>query len=824
MTEINELFSTENRYKLKQERQRSNRPNGNQIVIGVHERVSTNRQAVEGDSLEMQSELAQKHAQKIGGVIFKYYTEEGLSAKKTELKDRNVMQEIIHDIEEGNINYLIAYRRDRLFRNQAENMWFWALLAEHDCQIYLTATGESQVKVEELKKAGTTKMMESILAMMSEMESEITSTRVADVMLSKAQRGEYTGGSLPIGYERNVEGHFIPKIGVKALVTTVENLYLQGYGLHSIARFLNGDQVNGLPQLERPVNKPIEGDKSDVWNHRNINTMLFSPFYTGHLSFESKKNLDASRVIKKVDYIEPVRTLERQKQLNAFKNNKTASTKSPRSYNTPFLLSGLLYCEECGEKMLTQTSQPKNSSKRFSYYRCANKMGHYKSKGCSNQGYRKEILEALVTKITKEKIKELVSDNYLQKLNEKIKLSELTQVSEQKKIEKEIKSNEKIISNLTKIITLTENEDLQITYLKEQEVAMNEIKKLKLRLSELENAENKQDRKFDLQEFYDLANQYGEAPDASPVPVQKQLIELLFSKIKINNKGEVSVQVRNAVAEILDLSSSDVDDSQDEVFIGFGTGGSPLVIKDINSLKEAVSKFTVTFNYFEYPKAIAEHFYSNLKQFVFLSKPELNPQNKVNVDYANLANLNIAHFKDELRIKMHILNRYFEQVGGVSSYTFRNFYSGAAIKLNDVYKIFELAHTDIQDYFDYLKDVDNDLTITNMEALESILFVYSPKKERSSTEHLLFRDVVFCQCGNKAIRKINRTSPVSYYCVSKDKKYKLTPCEFKATQEQILIDKIKQDKGIQVCSKSDVNNLVRKIVIENRHDFTIYYK
>lgn len=825
MTYINDLFSTENKYKIKEERYQNSKPHANQIVIGVHRRVSTGRQAIEGDSLEMQSELAQKHSQKIGGVIYKYYTEEGLSAKKNGLKDREVMQEIIQDIEEGNINYLIAYRRDRLFRNQTENMWFWSLLAEHDCQIYLTASGETQVNVEELKKAGTTKMMESILAMMAEMESEITSTRVSDTMLSKAQRGEYTGGSIPVGYTRNEEGKFIPQAGMKELAATIEKLYLQGYGLHSIARFLNGDEVKGLPQLEAPVPKPIEGEKSDVWNHRNINTILFNPFYTGHISYESKKNLDVDRVIKKVDYIEPIRTIEKQKQLNAFRNRKNEGVKNPRSYNTPFLLSGLIFCGECGEKMITQSTQPKGSNKRFSYYRCPNTTSNYKSKGCTNHGYRKGTLEELIVKATKEKTKKLMSDENLKSIAERADLDKISYANELQKLEKKINSKERELSNITRMIIKIENEMLQEEYIKEQEKILEEINKLKERLIRLtEDITNSNKSQFNYQEFYDLINRYGEMADNSPLAVQKQMIEAIFKNIKVYKNGDVNIQLRNEFSEIIDIASDSVTNDQDEVIIGFGTGGSPMVIKDINVIKEAIAKFTISFNYFEYSKAIAENFISNLKSFTFLTNPLLNPENAHMIDISKLKNVNTHHYKNQQNKQMHIVKRYFEQMGNMSDHTFRLFYNSEPIKFTDVLKILRLANATLEEYLEYLNDLDSELSVMNEETIETILHIYSPKKEGRKHEHVLFKDVAYCACGESSIRKINRTSPVSYYCKSKVKSYNLQPCEYKATQELLIVEKIKEDKGYFVKSRTEVNEIVKKIIIKNKFDFIIIYK
>lgn len=826
MVSMNDLFSTENKYRVQEDRIKNSKPNSNQIVVGIHRRVSTDRQVLEGDSLEMQSELAQKHVQHVGGYIYKYYTEEGLSAKKTALKDRDVMQEIIQDIQDGKINYLVAYRRDRLFRNQAENMWFWSLLAENDCQIFLTASGETQVKIDDLKKAGTTKMMESILAMMAEMESEITSTRVADTMLSMAKRGEYTGGSIPIGYTRDEDGKFIPKVGIEELVQTIEDLYLQGYGMHSIARFLNAEDVRGLPKLEFPVPKPIEGDKSNIWNHRNINTLLFNPFYTGHLSYESKKNTDVDRVITKVDYITPIRTLKRQKQLNAFKNKKNEGMKAPRAYNTPFLLSGLVYCEECGERLNTHSTTRKD--KKFSYYRCANKSNTYLAKGCSNRGYNKDVLESLVVKVTRDKIKMLISEEYIGIFNKKIELDKISYSNEYQKVEKEIKSKEREFSNLTRMIIKIENEGIQAEYMKEQEKLLSEINNLKESLSKLmDDASNEEKVRFNYQEFYDLAHQYGDIVEVAPVAVQKQMIESLFTNIYVDKKGEVTMQVRSGIGEILDLSSVEGTNADEDNVIGFGTGRSPMVAKDITLLKNAISKFTISFNYFEYQEEVAKFFFDNLKNYVFDCIPEVNPDNADHVNLADLKHVNLTHYADEKLKNQHIARVYFMEKGNFGEVTQRAFFNSSSMKLSTVEKILEFANSDILEYLKYLDDIDTELVITNIDALSTILYTYSDKVKILPDEkfqHVIFKDLIYCACGHKSYRKINRTSPVTYECKTRRNKYNLEKCKYKSAQEEILIETVFKEKGVRIKNRREAEELIHKIVYRSKNDFDIIYK
>lgn len=245
-----------------------------------------------------------------------------------------------------------------------------------------------------------------------------------------------------------------------------------------------------------------------------------------------------------------------------------------------------------------------------------------------------------------------------------------------------------------------------------------------------------------------------------------------------------------------------------------------MVAEDIK-IKE---KFTLKLNYFEYGETIAEHFYQNLKGFTFTTNPSLNPENAHMINLDELENINVNHFNNIHNKQLHIARRYFTQVGGMSEKLSRLYYNSERINFTDVESILKLANTSLDKYLEYLYELNSQLTMMDIEVLKSLLNIFSPIKEGKPYEHVLFKDVAFCACGNVSTRKKNRTSPITYYCKSKIKRYNLIPCKYKATQEIIIIEKIKKDKNIIVKSRADVNGIVQKIIIKSKFDFDIIYK
>lgn len=474
-----------------------------------------------------------------------------ISASKTRMEKRPKLQELLQDVRDGKINYIVAYKRDRIFRNAQEYIWFIQFLVDNNCEIYLTARGEQQIDLSAFKVAGAAKMMEVLLAMISEMESATTSTRVSDTMINLAKKGEYTGGSTPIGYHR-VVGKFLPMVGVKELFRKIEDLYLRGFGLFSIAKWLNGGEVNCLSTLEKAIPKPIENKTSDVWNHRNIDTILFNPIYTGHFSYQSKKNVELDRFIFKSELIEPIRTLERQRELNALHDKKIESARPPRAYNTPFLLTGLLYCSECGEKMRASTTQPKNSNKKHSYYRCKNKSTSYKSFKCENHGYKKEIMEVFVLNAAKEIIKDFLDIEIYKIIHEKIKLEKKTYIDQTDDIKGKIKDFEKKLIRYTELVidlsSSKEDIDIQKIYMKKQRDILNELNNLrKVYASQDAKDKRKTNDNFILDDFMNLANEIGNIIETSPVNLQKQFLENLFTVIYVDKNRRIKMVTRDGL-------------------------------------------------------------------------------------------------------------------------------------------------------------------------------------------------------------------------------------------------------------------------------------
>ena len=81
-------------------------------IAGIYIRVSTEDQAREGFSLGEQEEKLRQLCDYKGYEICKVYCDAGISAK--DMEHRPKFQEMLQDMRDGKINYIVAYKLDRV--------------------------------------------------------------------------------------------------------------------------------------------------------------------------------------------------------------------------------------------------------------------------------------------------------------------------------------------------------------------------------------------------------------------------------------------------------------------------------------------------------------------------------------------------------------------------------------------------------------------------------------------------------------------------------------------------------------------------------------
>ena len=104
-----------------------------QKIAGIYIRVSTEDQAREGFSLGEQEEKLRQLCKYKEFEIYKIYKDAGISAK--DMEHRPGFQEMLEDMKQGKINYIVAYKLDRVTRSVRDLELLITELEKYNCYL-----------------------------------------------------------------------------------------------------------------------------------------------------------------------------------------------------------------------------------------------------------------------------------------------------------------------------------------------------------------------------------------------------------------------------------------------------------------------------------------------------------------------------------------------------------------------------------------------------------------------------------------------------------------------------------------------------------------
>ena len=186
-------------------------------VCGLYMRVSTEDQAREGFSLPEQKERLEAYCKFKGFVIKDYYTDAGISAKDMEHRPR--FQEMLNDVKTGKINYIVAYKLDRVTHSVRDLEELINILEKYNCYLVCdrddvntsTANGRFFVRM---------------LTVLSQLEIEIVSERTKFGLNGTIKSG-HLPGVVPLGYKKDGNRKTIIDETTRHIIERIFNLYLE---------------------------------------------------------------------------------------------------------------------------------------------------------------------------------------------------------------------------------------------------------------------------------------------------------------------------------------------------------------------------------------------------------------------------------------------------------------------------------------------------------------------------------------------------------------------------------------------------------------------
>lgn len=360
--------------------------NNNILRIGIMCRVSTDEQALHGDSLEAQETALVEYAKSNDMKIYKIYRDEGFSARKPVLK-RPAMLELLEDIKAGKIDMVIFTKLDRWFRNVKEYHKIQEILEKHNVtwkailEDYNTTTADGRLKV-------------NIMLSVAENEADRTSERIKFVFQSKINKKEViiAPQSVPFGYKIEYVD------GVRRLVKNEETREVTEH-------FFNMLSTLSIRQAALHTQEKF----NIVRDHKAWYGMCKNEVYTG--------------VYKGVeDYCEPYITKNYYNDIST-RGKKYKAAKETRAY----LFTGLIRCPICGRLMASKYTTSGYNGDEYYYYRCTSGI----TKGCKVKGISEKHIEKYVLENIKKELETFILSHETSAIKQNKKPSDVAKLKEQ---------------------------------------------------------------------------------------------------------------------------------------------------------------------------------------------------------------------------------------------------------------------------------------------------------------------------------------------------------------------------------------------------------
>lgn len=288
--------------------------------------------------------------------------------------DRPAMEQLIANIEAGEIDCVVVYKVDRLSRSLLDFARLMQLFDEK--QVHFVSVTQHFNTADSMGR-----LTLNILLSFAQFEREIIGERTRDKIAAQRRKGKWAGGWQVLGYDvdRDRKTLTINEEESKQ-VRGIFELYLKHESLIETARQAN---------LRAWTTKRWTSAKGKVmggkpFDKSNLNYLLMNETYIGRVrhhesSFEGLH-----------DAIIDVETWERAQQLLR-RNARTKGSITRNSYHA--LLKGLLRCKSCDAAM-THTACTRGQ-RQYRYYICvkAQKQGHA---SCPTKTVKAESIEQAV--------------------------------------------------------------------------------------------------------------------------------------------------------------------------------------------------------------------------------------------------------------------------------------------------------------------------------------------------------------------------------------------------------------------------------------------
>lgn len=366
--------------------------------VAIYGRVSSKRQAEEGDSLEAQERLGQRfvedrkllHGWRVEHI--RHYFDKGKSGKNT---NRPELDRLRRDIANGEIDYVVTFKLDRITRSVRDFVELWEFFKRHGVEV---------ISIRESFDTSTPagKAMLGILMVFAELERDINSERTKATIRTRTENGLW-GGGFAFGYVKDPVTEKLVKHPVDSQVVK-EHFFnaFESKEVGSVGKLLRYLHKRGI---QRPVRKAVKKDASRPETDQELLQRAVS---TEPIRYKPFTKQQVSRILQNVLYLGTIKrgdaSAEKAHEALISKEQfervqKTIAANLARRQNPRYvrgrvyLLNSLLRCS-CGAHLTGKAGTGR--TRTYGYYVCTRRSHLGTKTACSAPSFPADALEEAV--------------------------------------------------------------------------------------------------------------------------------------------------------------------------------------------------------------------------------------------------------------------------------------------------------------------------------------------------------------------------------------------------------------------------------------------
>lgn len=459
----------------------------------IYTRVSTERQAEEGYSLEAQRDILIEIAVRKGLEIYREYSDPGISGGSFK---RPGIQMMLQDMKARKFDTIIVHKLDRLSRNMGDLYEFISMVNKLDVRLIIAAQGSEEIDT----RSPMGKAFLYFSGIWAEMYLDNLREETLKGLTKKIQKGGRHMSRPPLGYTYDENNKLVIVEEEAKLVREVFRLYTE--------------KLWGLTKIAVHMNKVAMLKEGGKWDNKAVRNILTNYTYAGYNHFKPEHWPEEKRIIVEGDH-EPIISRETFEKAKNMRHRRSLNYMSRRSWDYPF--SGIVKCWKCGATFAGNMTKKKlvtNELKIYRNYRCLNM---YARRSCDAPGITEKNLLQLVFDAI------MIMDDHIQdstkKHETKIDLHKEIEISNRRKKNWMMALGDGKLSPEDYAMLIDEEDErmrniyreYQLLNVDEQEIPVEELKAMMLQLKE----------NWDYLE----------------VGTQKELIQSMFRKIVISKES-----------------------------------------------------------------------------------------------------------------------------------------------------------------------------------------------------------------------------------------------------------------------------------------------